>query len=210
MLWTRRRSGPSPGVAAVAVGAALGTVAAVYLGVRQLRARRARRQETTSEFEHLEEATVEALRSDEVAGERPIDVAAIGDGIIELTGSVRDLAEAHHVVEVAQRVDGVHTVVNRLTLGELEHHLAETRGRFMAGDPRLHEVQHYGTRAGMGRRPQSRDTEPARSDDSVSMIDRELEPDAPGVVGDQIGNTGAVPDYDEAEGRPGGDWRSEH
>lgn len=167
------------GGVALALGAVLGTAAALYLGVRQVRARRAREREALPEhLAAMEEAAVAALREDSIAGSRPIDVAALGPGILELTGAVQNLEEAHRAVDIAQRVDGVHTVINRLTLGDVEQHLAETRDRLRAGDPALQEQQWLGMGLGMGRRRQSSDTDPARDDERNTSITRELEPDA--------------------------------
>lgn len=179
MFRMRREPQINTGVVALALGAALGTAAAVYLGVRQVRARRAREREALPEsLAEMEEAAVEALREDSIAGSRPIDVAALGPGILELTGAVQNLEEAHRAVDIAQRVDGVHTVINRLTLGDVEQHLAETRDRLRAGDPALQEQQWLGMGLGMGRRRQSDATDPERTDERNQSITRELEPDA--------------------------------
>jgi hypothetical protein len=179
MFRRKRRIEVDTGTVALAVGAAVGTAAAVYLAVRRLRARRARaRDQVPPELNALEESTVQALREDDVMGRRPIDVAALGPGIIELTGNVQNAEEARHAVEIAQRVAGVHTVINRLTLGDLEEHLAETRARLRAGDPALHETQWYGMSVGMGRRRQAPATDPEQRDDRNRMVSRALEPDA--------------------------------
>ncbi|MGH7554758.1 MAG: BON domain-containing protein [Longimicrobiales bacterium] len=171
----------SNGTLALALGAAVGTAAAMYLGWRQLRTRGSRPREILAAPEELatiEDATVGALRQDTVAGNRAIEVAALGNGIIELTGVVRDLGEAHHAVDIAQRVDGVHTVINRMTLGDVEKHLADTRERKRAGDPQLEETQWYGMNVGTGRRRQSSDTDPSLRDDRNEAVTRALEPDA--------------------------------
>ena len=62
----------------------------------------------------LEERVLEAFRNDPVLAERAVDIGAIGDGIIELTGWVHEPDEATHAVTITRGVPGVETVVNRL------------------------------------------------------------------------------------------------
>ena len=57
---------------------------------------------------------LEAFRNDPTLSERAVDIGAIGDGIIELTGWVREPDEATHAVTITRGVPGVETVVNRL------------------------------------------------------------------------------------------------
>jgi BON domain len=64
--------------------------------------------------EALEERVLEAFRNDPLLSERAIDIGAIGDGIIELTGWVHEPDEATHAVTITRGVPGVETVVNRL------------------------------------------------------------------------------------------------
>src|SRR5829696_7494123 len=66
------------------------------------------------EDEALEERVLEAFRNDPVLAERAVDIGAIGDGIIELTGWVHEADEATHAVTITRGVPGVETVVNRL------------------------------------------------------------------------------------------------
>jgi hypothetical protein len=170
------------GAIALVVGVAAGAAAAVYFGWRGLRRRRSRQEQLATPFAALEEATVEALRADAHAGRRAIDVAALGNGIIELTGTVATEDEARRAVEVAQRVDDVHTVVNRLAIGTVEEHIVRTRRRFDDGDPALMETHWYGVRVGTGRRRQGVSTDPDRNDDRVDRITRVLEPSPQPVV----------------------------
>src|SRR5919202_827322 len=58
-----------------------------------------------------------AFRNDPVLSERAIDIGAIGDGIIELSGWVDSEEEAELATTVARGTPGVDTVVNRLTVG---------------------------------------------------------------------------------------------
>lgn len=66
----------------------------------------------------LEEDVLEAFQDDAVLRERAIDIGAIGDGVIELTGFVDSEAESRHAGAVARRVPGVESVVNRLSVGD--------------------------------------------------------------------------------------------
>jgi len=51
--------------------------------------------------EELEERVLEAFRNDPTLSERAIDIGALEDGIIELTGSVNSEEESHQAVAVA-------------------------------------------------------------------------------------------------------------
>ena len=70
--------------------------------------------EIEDDVEALEERVLEAFRNDPVLSERAIDIGALGDGIIELTGWVHEPDEATHAVTITRGVPGVETVVNRL------------------------------------------------------------------------------------------------
>src|SRR6476469_1290705 len=70
--------------------------------------------EIDEEDEALEERVLEAFRNDPTLSERAVDIGAIGDGIIELTGWVHEPDEATHAVTITRGVPGVETVVNRL------------------------------------------------------------------------------------------------
>jgi BON domain-containing protein len=119
------------GLMYLAAGAVLGLAAGLVVADRfggfsaltaRLRERVGRRQydedETETELdpedEALEERVLEAFRNDPILSERAIDIGAIGDGIIELTGWVHQPDEATHAVTITRGVPGVETVVNRL------------------------------------------------------------------------------------------------
>src|SRR3954465_1936989 len=70
--------------------------------------------EMDEEDQDLEERVLEAFRNDPTLSERAIDIGAIGDGIIDLTGWVPEPDEATHAVTITRGVPGVETVVNRL------------------------------------------------------------------------------------------------
>jgi len=67
-----------------------------------------------SPLEELEERVLETYHNDPVLSERAIDIGAIDEGIVELTGWVGSIGEAEHAVVVARGTPGVRTVVNRL------------------------------------------------------------------------------------------------
>ncbi|MEX0909551.1 MAG: BON domain-containing protein [Gemmatimonadaceae bacterium] len=64
----------------------------------------------------LEERVLEAFSNDPILQERPIDIGAISEGIIELTGWVNAESEVAHAVTVARGVPGVDTVVMRVAV----------------------------------------------------------------------------------------------
>ncbi len=59
---------------------------------------------------------LEAFRNDPVLLDRPIDIGAIGSGIVELTGWVDSPEEIRHATTLARGTIGVATVVNRLAV----------------------------------------------------------------------------------------------
>ena len=121
--------------------------------------------EVRDELLMLEDAVLDAFLDDEVLSGRGIDVGAISEGIVELSGSVYTRGEAMHAVAVAQAVQGVATVVNRMDIDEervrLHPQLDDTddEGFEMSGEWTGHQ-------SGMGSRRQGEDTDPARRDDS--------------------------------------------
>jgi hypothetical protein len=121
----------SSGLLYLAAGAVLGLAAGLVVADRfggfssltaRLRDRVGRLRETDDDYdseideedEALEERVLEAFRNDPTLSERAIDIGAIGDGIIELTGWVHEPDEATHAVTITRGVPGVETVVNRL------------------------------------------------------------------------------------------------
>ena len=82
-------------------------------GVRPLAADRPPRTPLDDETE-LEARVLETFRNDPVLVDRPIDIGAIGTGIIELTGWVDTPSEIRHATTLTRGTIGVHTVVNRL------------------------------------------------------------------------------------------------
>jgi len=155
----------------VAIGAVAGIAAGLALS---LRGRRGWPGVLGVEAARLEDRVREALETDEVLRNRGLEIGVLAEGIVELTGTVRDEAEADRAVTLARRVPGIRTVLNRLDLEIIEDHLADTRRRFAEGEPSLHETHWYGIRVGMGRRRQGHETDPDRPDDRVPIASREL------------------------------------
>jgi len=121
----------------------------------------------------LEERVLEAFTNDPVLSERAVDIGAIGEGIIELSGWVNTEDEAHHAVTLARGVPGVETVVNRMLVGDREAAFEESARRVADGDPALTESRWEGQGVGTGRRRQGNSSEPDRHDDPrVSLEDR--------------------------------------
>jgi hypothetical protein len=65
----------------------------------------------------LEARVLDAFLDDEILRDRPVDIAAVGNGVIELTGTVRSLDEAARAASCARRVAGVSMVLNRVQIG---------------------------------------------------------------------------------------------
>lgn len=181
----------------VILGATAGVAAAIGIFI----ARRSRRPGLDEEREDTERTVRAEL---EGAGEDYSDVrvTALAPGIVELTGSVETDALSRDAASRVQSVEGVRTVVNRLSVGEEEARLADTRERRESGAPELQEHQWYGQRVGTGRRRQSAGTDPDRADDKVPMVSRDLGTDrAQEQASEQIenqapaveGHTTAVP-----------------
>jgi BON domain len=115
--------------------------------------------------EELEERVLEAFRNDPILSERAIDIGAIDDGIVELTGWVNADDESQQAVVIARGVPGVETVVNRLAVRAEEDLFDELADRYDDGDPSLTEGQWEGQSVGTGRRRQGNSAELDRHED---------------------------------------------
>jgi hypothetical protein len=122
----------------------------------------------------LEDAVLDAFLDDALLCDRGIDVGAISLGIVELSGSVFTRGEAAHAVAVAQGVEGVATVVNRM---EIEDERGRLHPRFDTdeGGFEMSGAEWTGNQSGMGRRRQGSDTDPARPDDSQFQREEAIE-----------------------------------
>ena len=128
--------------------------------------------------EDLEERVLEAFRNDPILSERAVDIGAVEDGIIELTGWVNSDDEAHQAVVIARGVPGVDTVVNRLTIRSEEDLFDDAAHRYEEGDPAFTERHWEGQQVGTGRRRQGNSTEIDRHADPRNVLeDRSLKED---------------------------------
>jgi hypothetical protein len=144
--------------------------------------------EIDEDDQELEERVLEAFRNDPTLSERAIDIGAIGDGIIELTGWVHEADEATHAVTITRGVPGVETVVNRLDvrLAGSEESMEEE----IDDDPNapLPGGRWEGQQVGTGRRRQGNSSEPDRhADPKPELEDRWLGKDK--ALRDAAGDT---------------------
>ena len=122
--------------------------------------------EEESKLAGLEDHVLEAFRNDPILSERAIDIGAIGESTIELTGWVTSEADAVHAVTLARGVPGVNTVVNRIAIGDEEERVADHARLFAEGDEAHTEAHWEGNTVGTGRRRQG----------SSAEIDRHVDP----------------------------------
>ena len=165
-----------------------------------------------AEGSELEERVLEAFLNDPIMSERAVDIGALGEGIIELTGWVYTDEESDHAVTLARGVPGVETVVNRLDVRAEEEEIEENRRRFESGDPALTEARWEGNRVGTGRRRQGTSNEPDRhADPKVNLEDKWLDEelamrdaadDTEGLAERRKGNKKAAPKGDRTGGSP--------
>jgi len=128
--------------------------------------------------EELEERVLEAYRNDPTLSERAIDIGAVEDGIIELTGTVNSEDEAHQAVVVARGVPGVSTVVNRLAIRSEEDLFDDAAHHYEDGDPPFTERHWDGQQVGTGRRRQGSSEDVDRHADPKNKLeDRALSED---------------------------------
>ena len=62
----------------------------------------------------LEERVLEALHDDSVLSERAVEIAVVGDGVVELTGTVHAIEEVSRASAMVRNVPGVNMVLNRI------------------------------------------------------------------------------------------------
>lgn len=148
--------------------AAAGSARAVAGRLRPARLRRMAVEQ--DELTGLEDSVINAFLGDAVLCERGIDVGAISQGIIELSGSVRSADEAEHAVHVANGVDGVRTVVNRLDVEGSKR----TRSKTKVEQGEDEGVEWTGRMVGMNQRRQGRKTEKLPVDESQKQQDEAL------------------------------------
>lgn len=128
--------------------------------------------------EELEERVLEAFRNDPILSERAVDIGAVEDGIIELTGWVNSEDESHQAVVIARGVPGVETVVNRLAIRTDEDLFEDAAHKYEDGEPPFTERHWEGQQVGTGRRRQGNSTEIDRHADPRNVLeDRSLSED---------------------------------
>lgn len=128
----------------------------------------------------LEERVLHAFRRDAVLRERAIDIGAIGDGIIELSGWVETQEESERAMSVTRSVPGIVTVVNRLFIGAEEQDESDLDEDELDGESNapLPGGVWEGQRVGTGRRRQGNSGEMDRhADPKPALEDKWLDED---------------------------------
>lgn len=132
-------------------------------------------EDSMSDTDQLEERVLEAFRNDPILSERAIDIGAIDDGIVELTGWVNAEDETQHALTVTRGVPGVETVVSRLSIRADEELFDDLAERYESGDASLTEAHWEGQQVGTGRRRQGNSSEFDRhADPKLKLEDRSL------------------------------------
>ena len=121
----------------------------------------------------LEERVLHAFRRDAVLSERAIDIGAIGEGIIELSGWVETQVESEHAMSVTRSVPGIVTVVNCLFIGTDEEDDSDLDEDELDGESNapLPGGVWAGQRVGTGRRRQGNSGEMDRHADPKPVLD---------------------------------------
>lgn len=121
----------------------------------------------------LEEHVLHAFRRDAVLSERAIDIGAIGEGIIELSGWVETQDESERAMSVTRSVPGIVTVVNRLFIGAEEEDDSDLDEDELDGESNapLPGGVWEGQRVGTGRRRQGNSGEMDRHADPKPVLE---------------------------------------
>lgn len=148
-------------------------------------------EESMSATDELEERVLEAFRNDPILSERAIDIGAIDDGIVELTGWVNAEDETQHALTVTRGVPGVETVVSRLSVRADEDLYDDLAERYESGDASLTEAHWEGQQVGTGRRRQGNSSEFDRhADPKLKLENRSLsESEAYRAAADEVDGT---------------------
>jgi len=126
--------------------------------------------------EELEERVLEAFRNDPILSERAIDIGALDEGIVELTGWVNAEDESQQAVVVARGVPGVETVVNRLAVRAEEDMFDEFAEKYEEEGGEIAAGHWEGQSIGTGRRRQGTSAELDRHEDpKPGLEEAELE-----------------------------------
>jgi osmotically-inducible protein OsmY len=119
----------------------------------------------------LEERVLRAFRRDAVLSERAIDIGAIGEGIIELSGWVETHEESEHAMSVTRTVPGIVTVVSRLFIGADEQSASEVDEDDLDDGAPIPGGVWEGQRVGTGRRRQGNSGEVDRHADPKPILE---------------------------------------
>ncbi|MDB4912091.1 MAG: transport-associated protein, partial [Gemmatimonadetes bacterium] len=119
----------------------------------------------------LEERVLRAFRRDAILSERAIDIGAIGEGIIELSGWVETREESEHAMAVTRTVPGIVTVVTRLFIGSDEQESSDLDEDDLDDGAPLPGGMWQGQRVGTGRRRQGNSGEVDRHADPKPVLE---------------------------------------
>ena len=119
----------------------------------------------------LEEGVLRAFRRDAVLSERAIDIGAIGEGIIELSGWVETHEESEHAMAVTRTVPGIVTVVSRLFIGADEQSASDLDEDDLELGAPIPGGVWEGQRVGTGRRRQGNSGEVDRHADPKPVLE---------------------------------------
>jgi hypothetical protein len=175
MSFKRRKRSETPKWA-VAAGVALTGAVVVYGISRLLRSTPVRGR---LDLRSLEKRVIQVLLRDEATRSQPVDIAAVGAGVVEVSGSVATQQEARYIVDLIDGVPGVHAVLNRLEIRSVESRLKSNRTKNEGETPRW-----YGGSVGIGKRRQSYATDPSRRDDHTALLEKSLQPNRDDVLTD--------------------------
>jgi hypothetical protein len=171
----KRRKRNETALWVLGVGAGLAVAAGVFAAYQfSKQGKLALRRDMRS----LEKRVIRGLRSHTTTREQAIDVEAVGAGVIELSGYVDNEELAREVVELVDRIPGVHAVFNRLDIRSVEARLQQNRAKTSSREG----TRWYGGSVGIGRRRQSPATDPARRDDHTDLKLKALQPNREDVL----------------------------
>jgi hypothetical protein len=170
--------------------------------------------------EELEERVLEAFRNDPILSERAIDIGALDEGIVELTGWVNAADEADQAVVITRGVPGVDTVVNRLAIRSDEEMLDDQAEDYEEDEAESPGGHWEGQTIGNGRRRQGNSSEVDRHADPRQELEEKavgrvfLDPDEEAdVKAERRQRTKKPPKVGRADGSPvapGGVPKSDH
>lgn len=119
----------------------------------------------------LEERVLRAFRRDAILSERAIDIGAIGEGIIELSGWVETREESELAMSVTRTVPGIVTVVSRLFIGADEQNPSDLDEDDLDDGAPIPGGVWEGQRVGTGRRRQGNSGEMDRHADPKPILE---------------------------------------